>query len=145
MKALIQRVNSAKVEVNEQRVGSIDRGLLILLGVDRDDDESLVKTLVDRCMQYRIFPDADGKMNLSCLDLDAQVLVVSQFTLSANTQKGLRPSFTSAASPEIANALYEQFVGRCREQITIVETGVFGADMQVSLVNDGPVTFMLEC
>lgn len=144
MKALIQRVTQASVEVDNKVVGQIDAGLLVLLGVDKNDDEKSAAKLVEKLINYRIFADESGRMNCSLLDKNAALLVVSQFTLSADTRKGLRPSFTSAAPPEDARNLYEYFVGLCREQVSIVETGIFAADMKVSLVNDGPVTFMLE-
>lgn len=144
MKALIQRVSRAGVEVSGSRVGEIGCGLLIFLGVDRNDDPNLAAKLADKVMNYRVFADEQGKMNLSLLDKQADLLVVSQFTLSADTGKGLRPSFTSAAPPKHAEDLYSFFVSCCREKAHKVETGRFGADMQVSLLNDGPVTFMLE-
>ena len=144
MKALIQRVSEASVDVGGTRVGHISAGLLVFLGVDKSDDAEVVQRLADKVMNYRIFSDENGKMNRSLIAANGEMLVVSQFTLSADTQKGLRPSFTSAADPELANALYQAFVTACRKKISRVETGQFAADMQVSLVNDGPVTFLLE-
>ena len=144
MKALIQRVSRASVEVSGHSVGQIGEGMLILLGIDRDDDQSSAEKLADRCMNYRIFSDEEGRMNLSLLDTKGDLLLVSQFTLSADTRKGLRPSFTAAASPDTARELYEHFVQYSSTRVEVVETGEFGADMQVSLVNDGPVTFMIE-
>ena len=144
MKALIQRVNRANVEVSGHSVGRIGEGMLILLGVDPDDDKSSTEKLAERCMNYRIFSDENGRMNLSLLDTKGDLLLVSQFTLSADTRKGLRPSFTAAASPDMARELYEHFVQYSKARVTRLETGEFGADMQVSLVNNGPVTFMLE-
>ena len=144
MKALIQRVSSAKVEVDSQVIGEVGQGLLVLLGVDAGDDKESMRKLAERVLNYRIFSDADGKMNLSLKDIEGEMLVVSQFTLSADTAKGRRPSFTSAAAPELANKLYLDFTELCRLNLRKVETGRFGADMQVSLTNDGPVTFMLE-
>jgi len=141
---LIQRVSMAKVEVNGTCVGSIDKGLLILLGVARDDDEAKAKRLVDRICSYRVFPDDDGKMNLNVQQVGGELLVVSQFTLVADTKKGTRPGFSRGASPEHGEHMYEYFVKLCREKGIKVQTGQFGADMQVSLVNDGPVTFNLE-
>lgn len=129
---------------SSKTVGRIDEGLLILLGVDKDDNKEAAEKLAQRCVSYRVFSDQNGKMNLSVADKSAQLLVVSQFTLSADTRKGLRPSFTSAASPERAKELYEYFVQCCRNKVEIVETGIFAADMQVSLTNNGPVTFLLE-
>lgn len=144
MIGLIQRVSMAKVEVNGTCVGSIDKGLLILLGVARDDDEAKAKRLVDRICSYRVFPDDDGKMNLNVQQVGGELLVVSQFTLVADTKKGTRPGFSRGASPEHGEHMYEYFVKLCREKGIKVQTGQFGADMQVSLVNDGPVTFNLE-
>lgn len=144
MKALIQRVRHAYVEVDGKKVGEIGQGLLVLLGVDMNDQGSAAEKLADRVVGYRIFADDQGKMNLGLKDIDGDILVVSQFTLSADTRKGRRPGFSSAAQPEQAKALYEQFVERCTTHLSRVETGVFAADMQVGLVNDGPVTFLLE-
>lgn len=144
MIGLIQRVKSAKVDVDGQCIGKINQGILVLLGVERDDDEAKAKRLMERICSYRIFPDADGKMNLNLKQIEGELLVVSQFTLVADTKKGTRPGFSRGASPEHGNKLYEYFVGQCQETGLKVETGEFGADMQVSLVNDGPVTFSLE-
>lgn len=144
MKALLQRVSHASVEVDGETVGRIGRGLLVLLGVERDDDEACCRRLVERVLAYRVFPDAAGKMNLSVTDIDGEVLVVSQFTLAADTGGGNRPSFTPAAPPGPGRSLYEQFVAGIRAGRGQVQTGRFGADMQVSLVNDGPVTFLLQ-
>ncbi len=144
MKALLQRVSRASVEVGGETVGAIGPGLLVLLGVDRDDDADTAERLAERTLTFRIFTDAQGKMNRSVQDGGGEVLVVSQFTLSADTRKGLRPSFSSAASPEQAQALYDLYSAAIRQRLGSVATGVFAADMQVSLVNDGPVTFLLE-
>lgn len=144
MIALIQRVKNAKVEVNNQVVGQINQGILILLGVEREDDEAKAKRLAERITTYRIFADDDGKMNLNLKQIEGELLVVSQFTLVADTKKGNRPGFSRGASPELGERLYEYFVGQCRALGLKTETGQFGADMQVSLVNDGPVTFNLE-
>ncbi len=144
MIALIQRVTSAQVAVDEEITGRIDKGILVLLGVEREDDEAKAKRLVERICSYRIFPDDDGKMNLNLKQVGGELLVVSQFTLVADTKKGTRPGFSRGASPEQGSRLYETFVGLCREQGVTTQTGRFGADMQVSLVNDGPVTFSLE-
>ncbi|MGL4979392.1 MAG: D-aminoacyl-tRNA deacylase [Plesiomonas sp.] len=143
MIGLIQRVREARVEVDGQVVGEIGHGLLILLGVEKEDDEARARRLVDRVLGYRIFDDADGKMNLNVQQAGGSVLVVSQFTLAADTQKGMRPSFSSAASPQQAEALYDYFSACCREKINTAQ-GQFAADMQVSLQNDGPVTFWLQ-
>lgn len=143
MKGLIQRVSQARVEVDHRVVGEIGRGLVLLLGVEKQDDATVGLRLLDRVLQYRVFPDEQSHMNLSLLDVDGALLVVSQFTLAADTRKGRRPSFSAAAPPELAEALYDEFIAaavqRCR-----TESGEFGADMQVHLVNDGPVTFLLE-
>ena len=144
MKALIQRVTSASVAVGGEVVGEIGQGLLVLLGVEKNDDTSSVEKITHKLLNYRVFADEQGKMNLSVADINGGLLVVSQFTLAASTQKGMRPSFSSAAKPVLAEQLYKYCVSRLKESIKKVETGVFAADMQVSLVNDGPVTFLLE-
>ena len=144
MRGLIQRVSSASVEVDREIVGAIDQGILLLLGVERDDDIEALKKMLNKVLNYRIFSDADGKMNLSVSDIQGGLLVVSQFTLAAETRKGLRPGFSTAAAPQLAEELYEQFVELARQQHSQVATGRFGADMKVQLLNDGPVTFLLE-
>lgn len=144
MKALIQRVTSASVSVEGKVVGSIERGLLVLLGVEKSDNERSAEQIAQKIINYRIFSDNDNKMNLSVADIKGGVLLVSQFTLAADTKKGLRPSFSLAADPARANALYEYCEAALKKQLNRVEVGIFAADMQVSLVNDGPVTFMLE-
>ena len=144
MRGLIQRVSSASVEVDGEIVGAIDQGILLLLGVERDDDIEALKKMLNKVLNYRIFSDADGKMNLSVSDIQGGLLVVSQFTLAAETRKGLRPGFSTAAAPQLAEELYEQFVELARQQHSQVATGRFGADMKVQLLNDGPVTFLLE-
>ena len=143
MKALIQRVTRAKVTVQQQIVGEIDAGLLVLLGIDAGDSESAADRLASKVASYRVFADDAGHMNQSVQDIGGELLVVSQFTLSASTKKGLRPSFSSAKPPDLAEPLYEYFVARVGELVG-VQTGRFGADMQIELVNDGPVTFLLE-
>ncbi|MAE21363.1 MAG: D-aminoacyl-tRNA deacylase [Pseudomonadota bacterium] len=143
MKALIQRVSHAKVVVDGNEVGACQRGLLVLLGVEKDDDEARLERLLDKLLRYRVFPDAEGRMNLSVKDIQGELLIVSQFTLAADTRKGTRPGFSSAAPPAEAERLYELFCQRAGEELKVA-TGQFGADMQVSLLNDGPVTFMLE-
>ena len=143
MIALIQRVVRAKVEVENQMVAQIGQGLLVLLGVEKDDDRAKADRLVEKMLNYRIFSDEAGKMNLNVQQIGGEVLVVSQFTLAADTQKGLRPSFSKAAPPELANELYQYFAEQCGKKIR-VQTGQFAADMQVSLINDGPVTFWLN-
>lgn len=148
MKVLIQRVSHAQVEVADQIVGQIGSGILLFLGVDKGDGIEHAEQLADRVMNYRIFADDEGKMNLSLLDTQSELLVVSQFTLSANTSKGRRPSFGSAAEPALAKELYLHFINYCEGKVSPnaskVQSGVFAADMQVSLTNDGPVTFLLE-
>lgn len=136
MIALIQRVKHAKVEVAGEIVGQIDKGLLVLLGVEQGDDIEKMQKLANKVMKYRVFSDENGKMNLNVNDAGGRLLVVSQFTLAADTSKGLRPSFSGAGTPELANKLYEAFVDYCREQGMTTQTGQFGADMQVSLLND---------
>ncbi|WP_439294738.1 D-aminoacyl-tRNA deacylase [Lonepinella sp. BR2882] len=143
MIGLIQRVSQAKVEVDNQIVGEIGNGLLVLLGVEKQDNQSKADKLVEKVLNYRVFTDSDGKMNLNVQQAGGELLVVSQFTLVADTQKGLRPSFSKGATPEMADELYQYFVKKCGEKIQ-VSTGQFAADMQVSLTNDGPVTFWLN-
>ena len=143
MIALIQRVSSAKVEVDGEIVGQIGKGLLVLLGVEKDDDRQKADKLSEKVLNYRVFSDADDKMNLNVQQVAGEVLVVSQFTLVADTQKGLRPSFSKGATPSLANELYEYFAQKCGEKVK-VECGRFAADMQVSLTNNGPVTFWLQ-
>ena len=143
MIALIQRVSSAKVEVDGEIVGQIGKGLLVLLGVEKDDDRQKADKLAEKVLNYRVFSDADDKMNLNVQQVAGELLVVSQFTLVADTQKGLRPSFSKGAIPSLANELYEYFAQKCGEKVK-VECGRFAADMQVSLVNEGPVTFWLN-
>ena len=143
MIALIQRVSSAKVEVDSEIVGQIGKGLLVLLGGEKDDDRQKADKLAEKVLNYRVFSDADDKMNLNVQQVAGEVLVVSQFTLVADTQKGLRPSFSKGATPSLANELYEYFAQKCGEKVK-VECGRFAADMQVSLVNEGPVTFWLN-
>jgi D-tyrosyl-tRNA(Tyr) deacylase len=144
MIGLIQRVSHASVRVDKQICGEIDQGILLLLAVEPEDHESQVERLLEKVLNYRVFADADGKMNLSLRDIQGGLLVVSQFTLAANTKKGLRPSFTSAAAPAQAEALYNQFATRAKAVHVKTQCGIFGADMQVSLCNDGPVTFWLQ-
>lgn len=144
MKALIQRVSEASVTIAGKRVGEIQQGLLVLLGIERDDGLDDVSKLAKKVASYRVFADADDKMNLSVLDIAGGVLVVSQFTLAADTNSGRRPSFSSAAPPDQAEPLYRAFVNALQQQGITAATGEFGADMAVALVNDGPVTFMLH-
>ena len=144
MRAIIQRVCNASVSVDQQIVGSCGRGLLILLGVGPSDTEQNAKKLWDKIVHLRIFADGDGKTNLSVADIGGEVLVVSQFTLYADCRKGNRPSFAKAAPPQLAEQLYEFFCDYAQNDIPHVGRGVFGADMQVELVNDGPFTVSLE-
>ena len=144
MRALCQRVAGASVAVNGATVASVDRGLLVFLGVFRDDTEAQAKRLAAKTLALRIFADAAKPMNRSVMDVDGGVLVVSQFTLAADTSRGNRPSFGYAAEPDRARPLYERYVEALKQRWPQVATGVFGADMQVSLVNDGPVTILLE-
>lgn len=144
MKALIQRVNSASVDISGQRAGEIGPGILVLLGVEKNDTEDSADKLLHKVLNYRIFADQDGKMNLNLQQRQGGLLVVSQFTLVADTRKGLRPGFSSGANPQRGEELYNYFVSQARARHPDVATGRFGADMQVNLTNDGPVTFMLE-
>ncbi|MDG2012907.1 MAG: D-aminoacyl-tRNA deacylase [Pirellulaceae bacterium] len=144
MRGCVQRVSRAKVEVDSRVVGEIGMGLAVLLGVGKGDTEADAKYLAEKITQLRIFPDADGKMNRSLLDVSGQLLAISQFTLYGDVRKGRRPSFIQAAAPEIGNRLYEYFVEQVRDSGVVVSTGQFQADMQVELVNDGPVTIILD-
>lgn len=144
MRALIQRVTRASVEVDGKTVGAISSGLLVLLGVTDTDSEQEVTTLTEKLLKLRIFADSEDKTNCSIQDVDGALLVISQFTLCADCRKGTRPSFSHAAKPNEANHLYELFLAQCREVIPQVECGVFGAHMKVDLCNDGPFTVMLD-
>lgn len=144
MRALLQRVSQASVTIDEQIVGQIGRGLLVLLGVGQDDSQVQVKTLADKIVHLRIFEDSQGKMNRSLLDIGGEVLVVSQFTLYADTRKGRRPSFTDAAPPALAQPIVEQFKNTLAAYGLKIESGVFGAHMHIELLNDGPVTIWLD-
>jgi len=144
MLALIQRVSSASVSIGGSVAGSINNGLLLLLGIEKDDSEQHADRLLQKVLAYRVFADADGKMNLSLRDVQGGLLVVSQFTLAANTDKGLRPGFSGAKPPAEAEQLYQYFLKAAQAGHAVVAAGRFGADMQVALVNDGPVTFLLK-
>ena len=144
MIGLLQRVSQAAVRVDGATIGEIGTGLLVLVAVHRDDQERDVVRLAERILSYRVFPDEAGRMNRSLLDEDYGLLLVPQFTLAADTRKGTRASFTRAAAPEVGEAYFERLVQACRGGLSTVETGRFGAHMEVKLVNDGPVTFWLE-
>jgi D-tyrosyl-tRNA(Tyr) deacylase len=141
---LLQRVRSAQVGIDGKTVGAIGAGLLVLVGVEQGDDTARADRLLERLLGYRVFPDAAGRMNLSIGDIGGGLLLVPQFTLAADTEKGMRPSFTPAAAPALGRRLFDYLVRQARAQHASVEAGVFGADMQVTLTNDGPVTFWLE-
>ena len=144
MIGLLQRVTRASVTVNGEVVASIKNGLLVLVGVEKNDDEQKAERLFDKLIAFRVFPDSEGKMNLGLQDVNGGLLLVPQFTLAADTRKGLRPSFSSAAPPEEGKRLFDYLINFAREQYSNVETGVFGSDMLVSLDNDGPVTFWIK-
>jgi len=144
MKIVLQRVSSASVKVDSKIVGSIDHGMLLLIGFSSNDTEESILPTLEKIVKLRIFSDEEGKMNKSVLDVNGSALLVSQFTLYADTKKGNRPSFIEAARPEQAIPLYEFFIGEMKKRISKVETGIFGADMKVELVNDGPVTIVFD-
>ena len=144
MISLLQRVSEAKVTVDGEVTGQIGPGLLVFLAVQPDDSDATTARMAERVLTYRVFSDAEGRMNRSLVDEGLELLVVPQFTLAADTKKGTRASFTRAAPPDMGRDYFERFVSNCKETLPAVETGVFGADMKVSLLNDGPVTFWLE-
>lgn len=144
MRLLIQRVLEAKVVINKQVYSQIGSGLLVLLGIHKEDDASQITWLINKLVHLRIFGDEEGKMNRSIKEIGGQILIVSQFTLYGNCLNGRRPDFIQAAIPAIAEPLYQQFVEQLRQEIENVQTGQFGAEMQISLTNDGPVTFFIE-
>ena len=144
MKFVIQRVTEAQEDVNGATIGKIGKGFLVLIGVSREDNRAIADKLVKKLIGLRIFEDTEGKTNLSLADVGGSLLLVSQFTLYADCKKGNRPSFIHAGAPDEAEALYEYIIERCRENVPIVETGSFGAEMKVSLVNDGPFTIILD-
>ena len=144
MRFVIQRVQHASVTVDNEVIGKIGRGYMVLIGVSDSDDEAVADKMVDKMIKLRINEDAEGKTNLSLADVDGGLLLISQFTLYANCKKGNRPSFTEAGSPDKANALYEYIIEKCRERVPVVEKGSFGAHMAVELVNDGPFTIVLD-
>ena len=144
MLGLIQRVSSASVTIDDAEIAKIDQGIALLLGIQKNDNEDDAEKLLMKTLQYRIFPDLDGKMNQSLSDIAGELLIVSQFTLAADTRKGLRPGFSSAAPPDRAESLYNYFLSLAKNKHPIVQHGQFGANMNVTLTNDGPVTFMLQ-
>ncbi len=144
MKIVLQRVSSASVKVDSKIVGRIEHGLLLLIGFSSTDTAENILPTIEKIVKLRIFSDEEGKMNKSVLDVEGSMLLISQFTLYADTKKGNRPSFLEAARPELAIPLYEFFIAEMRKRITKVETGIFGADMKVELVNDGPVTIVFD-
>ena len=144
MKIILLRVTRASVAIKGERITSISKGLLVLFGVEKHDDEEKVMFLAEKTLNLRVFPDAKGKMNLSCMDICGEILVVSQFTLAGDCSKGRRPGFDNAAPPDVAQLLYQKFVEQISQAKLKIATGKVGVDMQVELVNDGPVTFTLE-
>ena len=144
MKFVIQRCQEASVSVDGKTVGAIEKGLMVLIGVGKDDTTDVVDKYLKKLLQLRIFEDENGKTNRSLMDIGGQLLLVSQFTLYANCRHGNRPGFTDAGDPQKAKELYEYLIERAKEQVSIVEQGIFGADMKVSLVNDGPFTIILD-
>ncbi|KFE55829.1 D-aminoacyl-tRNA deacylase [Pseudomonas syringae] len=144
MKALLQRARGARVEVGGQIVGSIDQGLLVLVGIEPQDTQASADKMLHKLLNYRVFSDAEGKMNLSLRDVAGGLLLVSQFTLAADTKSGMRPSFSKAAPPALGAELFGYLLQQAKSSHEVVESGQFGADMQVHLINDGPVTFLLE-
>ena len=144
MKLVIQRVKKSSVKVDNKLIGDIGKGFLVLIGVGQNDKKEVADYLVQKLIKLRIFEDEQGKMNLSIKDINGELLIISQFTLYADCSGGNRPSFTNAAKPEIANELYEYFIEKCKQENIKVEKGIFGADMKVELLNDGPVTIILE-
>lgn len=144
MKFVIQRVLEASVKVDEAIIGQIEKGFVVFIGVGQNDTKETADKLVKKLVGLRIFEDENGKTNLSLADVDGQLLLVSQFTLYANCKKGYRPSFTESGAPDLAETLYQYIIQQCKESVPIVETGSFGADMKVSLINDGPFTIILD-
>ncbi len=144
MRAVIQRVKEASVSIDNKIYSSINEGILVLLGVEKNDDITSAEFLANKITKLRIFNDNEGKMNLSIKDIDGEILVVSQFTITSDCKKGTRPSFDNAAAPKEANYLYEEFVNLIKRQNIVTKTGVFAANMEIKLINDGPVTFVLK-
>ena len=144
MKFVIQRVLEASVEVDNEIIGKIDKGFMVLIGVGQNDTKEIADKMVKKLVGLRIFEDENGKTNLSLADVTGELLLISQFTLYANCNKGYRPSFTESGAPDLAESLYEYIIAQCKESVPVVETGSFGADMKVSLINDGPFTIVLD-
>ena len=144
LKTVIQVSKNANVSINNEIVGQIDKGFTILVGICNEDTEEIVRKMADKIVNLRIFPDENGKTNLSLKDVGGSILSISQFTLYADCKKGNRPSFINAGKPELANELYKYIIAECKKQVEVVETGEFGADMKVALENDGPFTIVLE-
>lgn len=144
MRLVIQRVSHASVKIDDEIAGRIGRGFLVLVGIAEDDTEEILAHFADKLVKLRIFEDENGKTNLSLADVGGGLLLVSQFTLYADCRKGNRPSFTRAGGPEMANAMYEKFVSLCKQRVLVVQTGRFGADMKVELLNDGPFTIIFD-
>lgn len=144
MRSVVQRVSEANVKVEEKIVGEINKGLLVFLGIGEEDDNKDLKYMVDKVLGLRIFEDDEGKMNLSVMDIEGEVLIISQFTLYGDVKKGKRPSFTSSADPKIAEDMYNKFIEKCKKKGIRTEQGVFGAHMDVGLKNDGPVTILID-
>ena len=144
MIALLQRVQTASVVINDQLFASIDQGILVFIAIHKDDDEAIVARMCERILGYRIFADEDDKMNRNVIDIEGDILAVPQFTLAAETNKGLRPNFSPAASPKLGKGLFDYFLGTLKSKYARVKAGEFGANMQVQLTNDGPVTFWLQ-
>jgi len=144
MKIILQRVTRASVVIKGERIAAISKGLLVLFGAEKHDDEEKVIFLAEKTLNLRVFPDEKGKMNLSCMDICGEILVVSQFTLAGDCSKGRRPGFDNAAPPNVAQFLYQKFIQQISQSKLKIATGKFGVDMQVELINDGPVTFSLE-
>ena len=145
MKALLQRVSQASVNVNGQEISRIDKGILVLLGIEKTDTENQIPRMAERILGYRLFQDQDDKMNLNVQQISGEILIVSQFTLAADTKQGMRAGFSTSAEPKSALTLYQALILRLKQSGLTIRTGEFGANMQVSLINDGPVTFLLEC
>lgn len=144
MRAVVQRVKEASCKIDEKIVGKIEKGILLFLGIGKGDEDKDLKYLVDKVLGLRIFSDDEGKMNLSLEDVEGEILIISQFTLYGDVRKGKRPSFSNSSSPEIGEAYYKQFIEEVRSRGIKAETGVFGADMDIELINDGPVTILLD-